>query len=330
MLESMRLGVVGAGYWGPNLIRVCSELGVLGSICDTNTAVLESLRAAYPGVALEAEFDGLLSRQLDGVIIAAPAHLHAQMCLKAIAAGKHVLVEKPLALTLEEGERIAAAARQARVTVFVGHLLLYHPAVKKMRSLLNENVIGDVWHLRSRRLSLGKLRSRENVWWSFAPHDVAVMLAIMGNQFSSVRASHSAFFRPSISDAVYADFTFSANRTAHIEVCWLDPDKSARIDVFGSTGAITFKDSRDGASLTMNRFQLIQNSDGTSSVQRDISSVVAFGPGEPLREEIKAFLEAVESGKEPESSAEAALPVLKALAMADQAAAYNEIMGASA
>ena len=243
-MQNLRLGVAGAGYWGPNLIRNCAELGILDSVCDLDESALAAVARLYPGVATTTRFEELLARQVQGVVIATPAHLHASMCLEAIAAGKHVFVEKPLALTVSEGEQIARAAAQAGLVVFVGHVLLYHPAVRKLRALLAEDVIGPVWHLRSRRLSLGKLRNHESVWWSFAPHDIALMLAIMGEEPRSVLSAQTASMIAEISDVAYADFQFSNNRSAHIEVCWLDPEKSARLDVFGAHGVITLKDAR--------------------------------------------------------------------------------------
>ncbi len=187
------LGVAGAGYWGPNLIRNCAELGILDSVCDLDESALAAVARSYPGVATTTRFEELLARQIQGVIIATPAQIHASMCLEAIAAGKHVFVEKPLALTVGEGEQIGRAAAQAGLVVFVGHVLLYHPAVRKLRALLAEDVIGPIWHLRSRRLSLGKLRNHESVWWSFAPHDIALMLAIMGEEPRSVTLSADCF-----------------------------------------------------------------------------------------------------------------------------------------
>src|SRR5579872_231395 len=168
--DRMKIGVVGAGYWGPNLIRNCAELGVLHSVCDIDPETLTALGTLYPHVKLFREFDQFLDGGLDAVVIAAPAQLHAPMAMRSIAAGKHVFVEKPLALDVATGQHICEAAEKAKLQLFVGHLLLYHPGIKKMRSLLSEQVIGEVWHVRSRRLSFGKLRAHEDVWWSFAPH----------------------------------------------------------------------------------------------------------------------------------------------------------------
>lgn len=321
--QDIRIGVVGAGYWGPNLIRNCAELGFLDSVCDIDERALESIGRIYPSVTITTQFEELLARPINAVIIAAPAQLHAGMCLKAIAAGKHVFVEKPLALSVEEGKRIASAAEAAGIVVFVGHVLLYHPAVKKLRSIITEGVIGDVWHVRSRRLSLGKLRSHESVWWSFAPHDIALILAIMGEAPRGVRAAQNGARGANLSDVAYADFEFSRGRTAHVEVCWLDPEKSARLDIFGTAGVITMTDSRKRGTLTIKPVTVSTNERGQPVALRGPECEVEFENVEPLREEIRAFVDSIITGKPAETSARQGVAVLKALAMADAAASMQ-------
>jgi len=328
--HATRIGIVGAGYWGPNLIRACSQLGSLDSVCDIDDVALESIKRSYPKVSTMSQFDALLARPIEAVIIAAPAQLHASMCLQAIAAGKHVFVEKPLALTVEEGERIAAAAEAAHVSVFVGHLLLYHPGVRKLRALLAEYAIGPVWHLRSRRLGLGKLRSHESVWWSFAPHDIALMLAIMGEEPVNVVAAQTACRNANISDVAYADYGFGSGRTAHLEVCWLDPEKSARLDVFGERGVLTLTDSRDGSTLTHKPFSITQDQRGAPLVVRGEERHISFVEEEPLKLEVKAFIDLVRAGKPVETSARHGIAVLRALAMADEASQKRVERGALA
>jgi UDP-2-acetamido-3-amino-2,3-dideoxy-glucuronate N-acetyltransferase len=318
--SGIRIGVVGAGYWGPNLIRNCFELGVLDSICDIYEAALGAARQMHPSVATTTQFDTLLARQIDAVIIAAPAQFHTEMALKAIAAGKHVFVEKPLALNVEEANRIAAAARAAGVLVFVGHLLLYHPAVRKLRSLIAERVIGDVWLVRSRRLSLGKLRSHENVWWSFAPHDVALVLAIFGEEPRAAVSAQASAKNTGISDVGYADFEFSRGRTAHVEVSWLDPERSAQLDVFGTRGVLSLADSRKGSSLTLKPFALSKDQRGAPVAIRGEEQNVDFDNEEPLRVELQAFVDSIVTGKPAETDAKQGIAVLRALSIADDAA----------
>ena len=331
MKAAIRIGVIGAGYWGPNLIRNCAELGVLDSVCDINGDALEKVRSLYPSVATVTSMSELWDRPINAVVIAAPAQLHSKMALEAIAAGKHVFVEKPLALTVAEGVAVHAAAKAARLQVVVGHLLLYHPAVVRMRSLIAENAIGNLWHIRFRRLQLGKLRSHESVWWSFAPHDIAVMLAIMGSEPLSVSASQTSYRVPDISDVAYADFTFTGGKSAHLEVCWLDPTKSARIDVFGTEGVLSLEDRRGSSELTLTKARA--NGTGAHSLEviRGDSQRIDVEKGEPLRAELNAFILAIATGKSAETDALEGISVLRALSMADDAAkAHRVLLEASA
>lgn len=318
MHTAIRVGIAGAGYWGSNLVRTCAELGILDVVCDADPATRDAVRRSYPSVEVVAHVDAMLARTIDAAIVATPAQTHAAVCLAALAAGKHVFVEKPLAMSVAEGERIAEAALAAQRLVFVGHLLFYHPGVRKLRTLLAQGEIGRVWHVRSRRLSLGKLREHENVWWSFAPHDLALMLAIMDEEPQSVVAAQTSS-RGRLSDVAYADFSFSEGRSAHIEVCWLDPEKSARLDVFGEHGVLTFVDSRVGSSLTRKGFSVATDDLNRPFVSRGEEQSVAFGDEEPLKAEICAFVEAVRSGTPAETSARKGVAVLRALTMADQA-----------
>lgn len=311
----MKVGVVGSGYWGQNLVRVCAQLGVLESVCDANEAALALVGQSYPDAGLEFEMSSLLERDIDAVVIAAPATIHAELALEAIASGKHVFVEKPLAMSPEDAATVVRAARAGNRTLFVGHVLLYHPAVQRLIGLVREGAIGDVRHVRSRRLSLGKLRAHENVWWSFAPHDVAIVLEILESFPENVRGSMAGFVRPLIADFAYADLQFSNGRTAHIETSWLDPDKSSRLDVFGSKGVLRLVDSREGAEVTLTPCGDRPDQLGRPELWRDEPRRIDFTPAEPLLAELRAFVDAVENGTRPVTDGEEGLRVVQVLSM---------------
>lgn len=316
----LRVGVIGAGYWGPNLIRNCAELGVLAGVCDVNPAALDQIKSAYPRAFVSSDPSSFLAGPLDAVIIAAPAALHAELALAALAAGKHVFVEKPLALTVEDGERVVRAAEKTGLQVFVGHLLLYHPAVVRLRELVAQGAVGDVWHVRSKRFQLGKVRTKETVWWSFATHDVAVALALLGNEVTGVRSAQCGRYAEGIWDAAYADFSFADGRSAHIEVCWLHPEKTARLEVLGSEGVITLDDGRAGSKLVLHPCGVRRQDDGQPQIWRQDPREIEVAAGEPLRAEIEAFLEAARTGTPAPTDAREGLAVLRALTMADEAA----------
>jgi UDP-2-acetamido-3-amino-2,3-dideoxy-glucuronate N-acetyltransferase len=322
--ERPRIGVIGAGYWGANLVRNCSEMGVLAAVCDSDLHRLEEVRSHHSQVQIFVDCDSMLAHaRLDGVVIAAPAPAHASLALRAIAARKHVFVEKPLALSVADAERVVEAAHAAGVTLFVGHVLLYHPAVRKLLECVNSGRIGHVRHLRSRRLSWGRLRAHENVWWSFAPHDCALMIEIMRDTPLNATGWLSAYVRPGLGDFAYADFAFAGGRSAHIEVSWLDPDKSSRIDVFGSQGTLTFIDSREGATLTLTPCGDRLNAGGEPELWRDESERIELPTGEPLRLELEAFCRAVRRGGEIPTDGREGLEVVRALEMVDSRATVH-------
>lgn len=327
--SGLRVGVVGAGYWGPNLIRNCADLGILDSVCDADAGARATVEAAHPGIATLSSYDEQLTRPIDAVIIATPAQHHARMALQALAARKHVFVEKPLALTVPEAQSVVDAAQRAGLTVFVGHLLLYHPAVRRLRQAVAQGMVGHVWHIRSRRLSLGKLRAHESVWWSFAPHDVAVILAIMGSEPERATALQAACRADKIWDAAYADYVFANGATAHIEVGWLDPHKSARMDVFGSAGVLTLEDSRAGSSLVFTPCGARGGESGLA-VWRDEPVQLDVEPLEPLKAELEAFVASVVSGQAAETDGNEGIAVLRMLKMADEAALQSDARAAVA
>lgn len=318
-----RIGVIGAGYWGANLVRNCHQLGALAAVCDADLHRLNDVRAKYEGVQLYVDVDQMLElAKVDAVIIAAPAPAHTELALKAIAARKHVFVEKPLALNVGDAQRIVEAAEAAGVTLFVGHVLLYHPAVSALIDAVHAGKIGHPRHLRSRRLSWGRLRSQENVWWSFAPHDCALMLAIMRDTPVNATGWVSEFVRPGVGDFAYADFAFPNGQSAHIEVSWLDPDKSSRIDVFGSMGTLTFVDNREGGSLTFTPCGDRLSARGEPELWRGEAEAIPFlEPGaesvEPLRLELAAFLRALRGGARFPTDGREGLRVVQALEMVD-------------
>lgn len=279
------------------------------------------MRSTYPQVSVYAEPEELLSAALDAVVIASPADSHARLALAALESGKDVFVEKPLALTYADALEVASAARSLGRMVLVGHVLLYHPAIRMMLRALREGRIGRLTHVRSRRLSLGRVRTRENVWWSFAPHDVALMLEIFEEFPLSARALHLGGTVPGISDWAYADYCFKDGRSAHIEVGWLDAHKSSRIDLFGTDGILSFADSREGGELTLTRCGA-DYADGLTQTWNDGSEQILFEKAQPLKVEVQAFIDSVQTRRPALTDVREGVAVVRALAMADESAEY--------
>lgn len=317
MTSAVRLGVAGAGRWGANVVRTAAELGVLFAVCDSDAATLEAARARYESVRFFNDFDGMLSSGVEAVAIAAPAVLHAPLALRAIEIGvRGIFVEKPLALSVGDAEKLVEVARARGSLLTVGHLLLYHPAIREMLAMVKRGLIGDVRHFRSRRLGWGRLRHHEDVWWSFAPHDVSVMLEVMGGEPVEASRNASAFVRPRVADVAYADFRFADGRSAHIEVAWIDPMRSARMDVFGSQGALTLSDREGATTLTLTPCGDRLDTRGEPELWLSEAREIPFASDPPLRVELQAFCDALRGGPEPPSRGEEGLAVVRTLAMA--------------
>jgi UDP-2-acetamido-3-amino-2,3-dideoxy-glucuronate N-acetyltransferase len=309
------LGVVGVGKWGANHVSTVASLGVLGAICDADPALLGNLRARYPDARVTTRFEEMLAMPLDAVVIATPAQTHAALALKAIEAGKHVFVEKPLALTVEDAQSIAAAARLRGVKVFVGHLVLYQQGVRAVLERVRSGSIGEVRHVRARRASYGRLRFVEDVWWSFAPHDVSSMLAIMGEEPIEGSIVRHAYVTPGIADFAYADFKFSGERSAHVEVTWLDPGKGAALDVFGTERTLSLRDFGGKTTLRIVSCGAKCDADARAELWRGDETLLEFDADEPLRTELEAFIAMILRSESVPSDADAGIKVVRALAM---------------
>ncbi len=314
---AVRIGVAGAGKWGMNVVRSCAKLGVLAAVCDADLHPLEEVRTKYEGVRVYCDYETMLKlADLDAVAIAAPAQAHADMARAAIAAGLDVLVEKPLALTVPDAQSIVDAARARGRKLAVGHVLLYHPLVRAMLEAIGAGRIGDVRHFRSRRVSWGRLRAHEDVWWSFAPHDVAVMLEVFGEEPFAAAKAAGAYVRPHVADVAYADFKFSLGRTAHVEVAWIDPEKGSRFDVFGSRGVLTFTDGAAGSRLTLTPCGDRLDTGGLPELWREAALELTAEGGEPLAAEIDAFCRWVRGDAVPPTHGGEGLAVVRTLALA--------------
>ena len=309
------LGIAGAGKWGANHVATAASLGVLGAICDADATLLGKVWDKYPEATATMRFEDMLKMPINAVVIATPAQTHAQLALAAIAAGKHVFVEKPLALSVFDAQMVVAEARRKGVHVFVGHVVLYQPGVRAVLDAVRTGMVGDVHHVRARRASFGRLRFVEDVWWSFAPHDVAIVLAIMGEEPIGTSIARHSFATPGIADFAYGDFRFSGGRTAHVEATWLDPLKSSSLDVFGSSGVLALREHSGESRLAFVPCGVDRKEVGRAELWRGEETTHRFDSNEPLRTEIEAFLDQITNGTPVPTSGEAGLAVVRALSM---------------
>ena len=309
-----RIAVIGAGYWGKNLVRNFHGLGALAAIADTLEANRAAMQAAYPGLRAEADPAAVIDDPaIDAVAIATPAATHGALTEQALRAGKHVFVEKPLCLDLAEARALADLAKARNRVLMVGHMLLYHPAFVALRNAVRAGTIGDLRYIYSTRLSLGKIRREENALWSFAPHDVSMILQLMGELPSKVSAQGQAFLSAGVADSTLSHMTFGERAQAHIFVSWLHPYKDQRLVVVGSGGMIVFNDVAPGAEkLQMYRHAVGWDGD-IPTVNKAEAEALPYDAGEPLNAECRHFLDCIAQGKTPDSDAAEGIRVLTVL-----------------
>lgn len=311
---SPRVAVVGLGYWGPNLARNFAAMGALGAICDADAARLAEIAARHPEARAVADIETVLGDpSIDAVAIATPAATHGELVRRALEAGKHALVEKPLCLDLGEGRALADLAAARGRVLMVGHLLLYHRAYLAMRARIEEGAIGPIRYLYCNRLSLGKIRREENALWSFAPHDISMILGLVGSLPARIVTSGGSYLRPDVADTTLSHLTFADGVQAHIFVSWLHPYKEHRMVVVGSDGMIVFDDSQSGPGKLQRFGHGVEWQGDIPHVTRAEAEPLHYEAREPLAEECEHFLDCIRRGAVPRSDADEALRVLAVL-----------------
>ena len=325
MTDSPKVGVLGLGHWGPNLLRNFQELGALGAFCDLDSATLEKAAARYPDAEAYGDVAQILADpSISAVAIVTPAATHGVMVRQALAAGKHVFVEKPLCLDVAEAESLKAEADRRGLVLMVGHLLLYHSAFRMLRDQVRDGALGPLRYIYSNRLSLGKIRREENSLWSFAPHDISMILALTGTMPTRVAANASSYLTASVADTSLTHMEFPNNISAHVFVSWLHPYKDHRIIVIGEDAMAVFDDVAEGAEkLTLYPHQI--GWDGDIPVVRKANGTpIPYEEQEPLRVECAAFLDAVAGRKDPPSDAAEGIRVLRVLNASGEAMESGE------
>ncbi len=306
------VAVAGCGHWGQNLVRNFSELGSLRAICDVNETRLEETSKQF-GVPAIRDFHQLLKmKEIDGIIIAAPAAQHFALARKALMAGKDVFVEKPISLHLEEGAELVEIARRDERILMVGHLLLYHPAIVELKRLIQIGELGKIQYVYSSRLNWGKLRTEENILWSFAPHDISAMLYLLDEEPTTVEAHGGNYLNSQIPDTTLSTFSFASGVQAHIFLSWLHPFKEQKLIVGGGRKLAVFDDSEKENKLLLYPHR-IDWVDRVPVARKMEGEAVPVDSEEPLRLECIHFLECVQTRTQPRTNGESALGVLRIL-----------------
>ena len=308
--------VLGTGYWGKNILRNLDALGALTGFFDSDPEARAKFGAQYPGATAYADAGEPLSDpSVTAVAIATPAETHGALVRQALEAGTHVFVEKPLCLEVEEARALQALAAEKGNILMVGHLLLYHPAFLALKKAVEDGAIGKLRYIYSNRASLGKIRRNENALWSFAPHDISMMLALTGRMPDRVVCNGEAWLSPSVADMTLSHFDFGDQMQGHIFVSWMHPFKDHRLVVVGEAGMLVFNDTLQGEEKLQRYPHAIGWQDDLPVMDKADAVPVPYGSEEPLRSEMEHFLDCCAQGMTPRSDAAEGVRVLSVLDM---------------
>jgi UDP-2-acetamido-3-amino-2,3-dideoxy-glucuronate N-acetyltransferase len=306
------VAVVGVGYWGKNLVRNFYDLGALAALCDAEESVEANYTRQYPGVRFHREFSAvLLDPSVTAVALATPAVTHYEMAKAVLKAGKDVLVEKPLAVDVKHGEELVRLAEAKGRVLMVGHILRYHPAILKLQQLIRDGALGKINYLYSNRLNIGKIRTEENILWSFAPHDISVMLSLLNEMPTRVSCQGGGWLNHDVFDVTLSHFDFSSGVQAHIFVSWLHPVKEQRLVVVGSEKMAVFDDTAEHK-LVLYPHKVEWRNRIPTAIKAE-GEIVCLDDSEPLRAECQHFLDCIESRTAPVSNGAEGLRVLRVL-----------------
>lgn len=314
---TVRLAQVGCGYWGKNLARNFAQLGALHAVVDDNPATAAAMATEHGALAMT--FASVLDDpNIEAVSLATPAPQHARMALAALNAGKHVFVEKPLALEVEDARQLVEAAKRSGQILMVGHLLQYHPIFKALLEIVKKGELGNIKYIYSNRLSFGKIRVEENVLWSFAPHDVSMVLALAGEMPQEVKAEGASFVTQGVADNAICHLNFPSGIAAHINVSWMHPFKEHRLVIVGEKATAVFEDSQPDWSkrLAIYRNHVDRAGAFPSAVKGPVE-FIEVAPAEPLKEECGHFIDCIQTRNAPRTDGAEGLRVLNVLRQAE-------------
>lgn len=317
----IRIAVVGTGYWGKNLVRVFAQTRAakLHACCDADAGRLALIQRTYPDVRAYTAFDEVLAdEEIDAVAIATPSPSHHALALQVLQAGKHVYVEKPLTLRADQSRELIEVADRQKKRLMVGHLLLYHPAVRKLKALIESGELGELYYIYAQRLNLGIVRKDENAWWSLAPHDVSIILHLLDAKPVSVSARGEGYLRQDNPDVVFANLQFPGGRMGQIHVSWLDPHKMRKITVVGSRKMVVFDDMEATEKVKIFDKGVDMNigyesyGDAMTLRQGDIH-IPMVEMEEPLKLECQHFIDCLVNGRNPDTDGINGLHVVEVL-----------------
>ena len=319
-----KIALVGCGHWGKNLCRNFHALGALSVVIDTTKNGQATARSITSDVQITDSLDDVLQDdQVLGVALATPAETHTELAIQVMQAGKDVFVEKPMAMTLEDAEKMKEVTEETGRILMVGHLLEYHSAVLKLREMVDSGGLGKINYVYSNRLNFGKVRTQENALWSFAPHDVAVILRLMGHAPIEVSSTGGSYLTNGIADTTLSSLRFDDESRAHIFVSWLHPFKEQRLVVVGDKKMAIFNDVAPKGEKLQLYPQNVEFEGDTPLLKKEDTEFVEYADSEPLLEECNHFLDCIQHRKQPLTDAQSGIDVLKVLHACQQSIKQN-------
>lgn len=306
--------VVGAGNWGKNLVKNFHELNALAGVAEMSSALRQTVASTYPHLPVYTDYRDVLDTDVPAIVFATPAPTHYSLAKAALGAGKDVFIEKPMTLNTQDAIELAEYADQHNRVVMVGHLLLYQPAIAWMRDYLSSGKAGKVLHVMAQRAKLGRVRTEENVWWSFAPHDVSVVLDLLGNpQLKAIQASGHAMVQPGVEDNVHVDLTFEQGQTAHIHASWYHPLLQRCTTILAERQMLVYDE-------VTQQVTVYEKSIDAHLQNVDIGSWIAdVATTQPLKLECQHFLDCLETRQQPISNGWNGVAVVEILEKAQEA-----------
>lgn len=320
LTDTPSVAVIGCGYWGKNLVRNFAQLGVLRMVCDLTPQGRATASELAPKAEIVDNPEAVFASDVQGIVIATPAETHHHLGRKALESGKDVLCEKPLSLTCEDGADLVKTASHHKRILMVGHVLEYHPGIVRLMELVRLGELGKIYYIYSNRLSLGKIRREENILWSFAPHDIAVILRLVGGLPFQVVACGGSYLQPNIADVTVTQLLFDNGVRAHIYVSWLHPFKEQRLVVVGSKKMASFNDVDKHLILYD---QHVEFKDRELVPIKGEGQEIPYASDEPLQLECKAFLQAIVSRQAPVTDGISALKALRVLDASQRSLTMN-------
>ena len=317
------IALLGCGYWGKNLARNLHALGALKLICDPSEVGRANAAKTVPGVKVANELGAALADDtIKAVAIATPAETHFDLASQAMESGRDVFVEKPMALHSSEGEQLARAADGMGRILMVGHLLEYHPAVLRLRELVDAGELGPVNYIYSNRLNFGRIRTEENALWSFAPHDVAIILRLLGEMPAEVTCTGGSYITPNLADATVSTMSFKGGQRAHVFVSWLNPFKEQKLVIMAEQKMAVFNDMDPAHKLVLYN-QRVDHDGQQPILQRNGKTPVEIATDEPLRLECEHFIECIATRRQSLTNGNSAIRVLRVLEACQQSLQTN-------